>query len=71
MQQIFVYSAMNPCIPDWNFEGDIPISNQMKPMGSVLSMKLHQFRRSMSAFVVSLIFFFIFFLLLFTGKIMS
>ncbi|KAL9419900.1 hypothetical protein AB3S75_037629 [Citrus x aurantiifolia] len=24
---------MNPCIPDWNFEGDIPISNQMKPMG--------------------------------------
>lgn len=71
MQQIFVYSAMNPCIPDWNFEGDIPTSNQMKPMGSVLSIKLHQFRRSMSAFVVSLIFFSYFFLLLFTGKIMS
>lgn len=59
MQQIFVSSAMNPCIPDWNFEGDIPISNQMKPMGSVPSIKLHQFRRSMSAFVVSLIFFFL------------
>lgn len=58
MQQIFVSSAMNPCIPDWNFEGDIPISNQMKPMGSVLSMKLYQFRSmSACALVVSLLIF--------------
>ncbi|CAK7346627.1 unnamed protein product [Dovyalis caffra] len=29
---------MNQCIPDWNFEGDLPVSNQKKPIESVLSL---------------------------------
>ncbi|KAH7578456.1 hypothetical protein JRO89_XS01G0384000 [Xanthoceras sorbifolium] len=24
---------MNPCLPDWNFEGDLPVTNQKTPMG--------------------------------------
>ncbi|KAI6697111.1 hypothetical protein NL676_017230 [Syzygium grande] len=28
------WSAMNPCLPDWNFEYDLPLTNQKKNIGS-------------------------------------
>lgn len=28
----------HPLLPDWNIEGDVPVTNQKKPMGLVLSV---------------------------------
>jgi phytochrome-interacting factor 4 len=42
---------MNHCIPDWNFEGDLPVSNQKKPIESVLSLKFDYLIFKASIFV--------------------
>lgn len=32
----FFQVVMNPCLPEWNIEDEVPPANQKKPMGLVL-----------------------------------
>lgn len=35
------FSAMNPCLPEWNIEAEVPLANQKKPVGLVLKLIIY------------------------------